>query len=108
MGWSFDWIVEHETLPPDDGRESPADGPPQDGREPRRFPWWGWPTIIVLTVAVGIVSLWWILGGEPDPLPQPDLEQIEAAAQLEVNALQDRDVEILERLASRRMVRAPG
>jgi hypothetical protein len=104
MGAAFDWIVEYETLPPD---EPGAGGPPHDGRQPRRLAWWVWPTIIVLVVGAGLVALLWVLGGGSGPLPQPELEQIEAAASLEVNALQSRDAEILNQLEAQRDVHGP-
>jgi hypothetical protein len=105
MGSGFDWIVEHETLPPD---EPTIGGAPADGREPRRLPQWAWPTLILLVVVAGIVTLLWILGDRSDPLPVPELEQIKAAASLEVSALQSRDCEILHQLEARRDPHAPS
>jgi hypothetical protein len=99
MSSAFDWIVEHETLPPDE----PGFGePPGDGRRRRRLPWWAWTSLIALMVAGGLVALLWALGGDTGPLPRPELDQIQAAAGLEVNALRARDAEILNQLAARR------
>jgi hypothetical protein len=99
MSAEFDWIVEHETLPPD---EPGFDRPPGAGRRPRRLPRWAWALLITLVLATGLVALLWALGGDAGPLPGPELDRVQAAAALEVSALQARDAEILAQLAAHR------
>jgi len=90
----LDWIIEYETLPPD---EPYSPEPPPPGRRPPR---WLWPLVGLMVIATGILIYLWLLGGEAEPLPNPDPPQarLEAVVRMEINALQTGDEEIFARL----------
>lgn len=99
MSSDFNWIVEYETLPPDD---SPLPQPPapERRRRPARRPRWLWPAAGLILIGLGAFLYLWLLGGKADPLPGPDppIARLEAAVQLELNALRDGDDELFRQV----------
>lgn len=97
----FDWIIEYETLPPDDSL--PTELPPPSGPRRRRIPRWLWPLGGLLIVVLAILIYLWTLGGEADPLPDPDppSARLEAAVQLEISALLSGDKELFNQMQDR-------
>lgn len=95
MSSQFDWIFEHETLPADD---SPLLDPPAPERGPRlrRL----LPAAGLILVGLGAVFYLWSLGGNADPLPGPDptMARLEAAVQVEINALWNGDEEMFRQV----------
>ncbi len=91
----FDWIVEYETLPPDDRPTRDA----EPDRPHRKLPRWLWLLVALVTIAGGAVAILWKLGGEGDPLPNPDVkERIDAVVQLELSSMHSGDQETFERI----------
>jgi len=93
----IDWIIEHETLPPDEPPWVEPEPPPPSRRRP---PWWFWLAAGLVALVLGVFIYLWLLGGTDDPLPNPDpmIAQLEAAVNLEINALRTGDREIYDQL----------
>ena len=110
MGIDFDWIVEHETLPPEDAGDSdevdygrpggPARPDLVSTRPKRRPPRWQWAILIALACAGGVLLYLWLVGGDAAPLPGPDrpADRLNTAVQMEIGALHTRDLEIFDRM----------
>jgi len=94
---NLDWIIEYETLPPD---EPYSPEPPAPDDRPRRVPRWIWPLVGLMVIATGILIYLWSLGGKTEPLPNPDppQTQLEAVVQMEINALRAGDQEIFNQM----------
>ena len=93
MSDDFEWLVEHETLPPDD---LPADDPPSADSSGRRLPRWIWLLGVVAIVVASALIWLWSLGSKIEPLPNPDPPQtrLEAIVQMEIDAMLNGDQEI--------------
>jgi len=93
----LDWIIEYETLPPD---EPYSPEPPAPDDRPRRVPRWLWLLVGLVVIATGILIYLWSLGGKTEPLPNPDPPQtrLEAVVQMEINALGAGDQEIFNQV----------
>ncbi len=92
----LDWIVEYETLPPDDPYRPTAE-PPAPRRRPPGWVWLGLGLLVIVLVAA--ISLWQ-LGGRREPLPGPEpvTSPLEAVIQLEIEALNNGDEEIFSQV----------
>jgi hypothetical protein len=88
----LDWIVEYETLPPDDPYR-PAPEPPAPRRRP---PGWLWLALGLSAVLLAAIIYLWRLGGRSEPLPGPEpvTSALEGVVRLEIDALNSGDEEI--------------
>jgi hypothetical protein len=104
----FDWIVEHEILPPDEPR--PPDSPPP---RHRILPRWVYPLVLLLSVGFGFLIYLWLRGGAAEPMPNPEgpVSRLQSIIQLEVDALRNGDQELYlqvqGRITRRRHVEPP-
>jgi hypothetical protein len=105
---NFDWIVEYETLPPDEPR--PPDSPPP---KRRLLPRWAFPLALVLAAGLAFLLYLWARGGVAEPMPDPEgpASRLESIVQLEVDALRNNDrelyLQIQGRLTERRRIEPP-
>lgn len=91
----FDWIVEYETLPPNDTDLAEAMTPPS-----KKAPWW--PLVLAALGLIGgsVLFYLWQLGAKTSPLPSPQSspDQLETTIQLEIDAIRQADGEIINRI----------